>query len=602
VCSSDLCSRYYPLRHVVGTNCNPDQTTAWLRDELAQFQGEIVGANVALYDGDYLQVNGIKAPCAKWLDVQWAEALLDETALSYSLEALGRKYLKESKATDYLKGLYGKDVMHHMREVHPAHAEVYSLQDTSMPLAILNKQEPLLKAERLTQLYDLECRLAPLLLYMKDLGIRVDLAQAEIAAQILAHKRDEALGVLESIVGFPVDPESGADIAKACEHLGVTFPHTAPTKSYPGGQPSFVKEWILALAAQDWMEELDPIKGFFRALYDARRFKKARNPFIENYILGCHINGRIHAEFNPLRRVGDVGEYGTESGRFSSSHPNLQNIPSHDDFLAPLLRSLFLPDCGMDFYTADYSQIEFRLIVNAAVKRHCTGAQEALDRYIKDPTTDFHNMVVELTGLPRKQAKNINFGLAFTMGARLLARKLGLAMPDGTPRQEAYNVLDQYHAHVPFVKEISDKAAASAQANGYIKTLLGRRSRFNMWEPNLKHDKSKTTPLPHEAATAQWKDIRRAGTHKALNRYTQGSSADLTKLAMVKAWERGMFSHGRLTLALTIHDELAGSQERSEAGTKALVELKALMEEEVKGMVVPILVEAKTGGNWMEAK
>ena len=602
--TNDDLARYYPIAHVAGPNCDPDKTLAWLRDELKHFKGEIVGANVALYDGDYLQCAGVHAPQAKWRDVQWAEALLDETALSYSLETLGRKYLNESKATDGLKGLYGPAVMKHFREVHPAHAEAYSLQDTAMPLAILQKQEPLIKADGLTRLFDLECRLAPLLLYMKDLGVRVDLEKAEEASRILAQKRDESLSILEGIAGFPVDPEAGADIARACELLGVAYPMTDPTPSYPSGQPSFRKEWIVAQAAKSWLDELDPVLGFFTALHDARRFEKARNPFVTNYILAQNIKGRIHAEINPLRRAGDVGEYGTESGRFSYSHPNLQNIPARDAFLAPLLRSLFLPDEGMDFYTADYSQIEFRLIVNAAVKRNCTGAQDALDRYIRDPTTDFHNMVVELTGLSRKYAKNINFGLAFTMGVWMLAQNIGQANPDGSPKQEAYDVLKQYHQRVPFVKEISRKAADSAQAKGYMRTLLGRRSRFNLWEKDTEYGDNRSPVVTHEEAIKLWGDnIRRAETHKALNRYTQGSSADLTKLAMVKAWESGLFSNRPLaTLALTIHDELAGSKARSEAGDKALADLKELMQEEVKGMVVPILVEAKTGANWMEAK
>lgn len=890
---------YWPIRHVNGPNCNPEKTEQWLRDEAAKFKGEIIGANL-LYDGDGCQVAGIRFPNARWHDCQFAEPLLDEQAFSYSLETLAKKYNLEEKGSAWLKGLYGDNVMEFFREVHPAHAETYSLQDTLLPIQILAKQKPLLAKEHLTGLFELESRLIPVLLYMRELGIRVDLEAAETAERYLAEKRDHNLRIMEQVVGFPVDPASNQDLARACEHLGVSFPHTAPTNNFPQGQPSFQGVWIKTQAADNWLDELDPAKEFFGALSAARKFEKTRNPFITSYLMQDNTGGRIHPLFHPLR----TDENGARTGRLSSSHPNCfdgttevltyegwtrfdqlaqgvavaqwengvisfavptnyveaesevirysndhidlavtpdhrcllrsrksrklfvveasqypsdaqqlhsglyegpgdlplsseelrlicaiqadghvssagavdfafhkkrkydrllsllakttipfhdasnetrfrirlplsptldilcsfldpnktfgkwvlrlnphqmdvileeimywdgcitrqnhyssskkenvnwiqaiyvlrgkraniriytatpvtklvpnyqvdvthrdcslttnitkeilpvqkvyclsvpssfilirrngktmvtgqcQNIPIRDPELGPILRSLFLPDEGMDMWDGDYNQVEYRALVDAAAKRHCTGAQEALQRYRTDPTTDFHVYTAELTGLPRYQAKSINFGIAFTMGAATLSKQLGLALnPDGTPGPEATRILDTYHAHLPFVRELSRLASDYAQKNGYIKTILGRRTRFTLFEPDTREGYL-AIPLPYDQAVKHYGRVRRAQAHKSLNAYTQGSSADLVKSAMVLAWEQGMFKQGLITLSMTIHDEIAGSLAKTEEGQKALDNLREIMETAIPKFAVPIKASLATGANWHEA-
>jgi DNA polymerase-1 len=287
--------------------------------------------------------------------VQWAEALLDETAHSYALETLAHKYLGAGKATTTLVDLYGPEVVKHMREVHPAHMRVYALRDVALPLAILDRQVAALAAENLTELFDLESRLTPLLLDMRRRGVRVDLEKAAAANRFLAQKRDKHLLEMQRAAGFEVDPDSGPSVARACDHLGIPYTYTEK------GNPSFTGDWMKLQAARDWIEELDDSRRFFLHLMEAKKYEKARNPFVSNYILGSHIEGRIHAEFHPLRRADNEGERGTVSGRFSSSHPNLQNIPSRDPELGPMLRSLFIPDDPEteEFFAADYSQMEF---------------------------------------------------------------------------------------------------------------------------------------------------------------------------------------------------------------------------------------------------
>lgn len=587
--------QYYPIRHQGGPNCDEVQVIRWLKDQLSMFQGDLIGANSNLFDTFFLKKYGIEVPRAKFQDVQWAEALLDEFAYSYSLESLGQKYLRSGKKSAYLIELYGKDVMEYFSEVHPSHAAEYALTDIDLPPDVLKLQKVELVNQGLLDLYNLECRLTPLLNAMRMRGIRVDVNKAEEVNDLLISRRDEAISKLNSMAGFEINIAAAADLVKACQKFGIDHPLTAK------GNPSFTN---------NWMKRQN--HDMFKLILEARKYEKVRNPFVSKFILQDNIAGRIHAQFHPLRRADEEeGTKGTVTGRFSSTDPNLQQIPRRDKELGPILRSMFLPDEGKDMLADDYSQVEFRLIVNAAAlardsKGHkLKGAQEALQRYKNDPRTDFHNMVMELAGLARDPAKTINFGLAFCMGLKKLANELGLVDEQGEPTQEAYNTLEKYHRNVPFVKEISKVAQNRAEEQGYIRTVLGRRSRFDLWEPKWggAAGSYKKTALPYEQAMAAYNgEIRRAGLHRALNRYTQGSSADITKSAMVQAWEEGVLSeNGPLNLHLTVHDELACSVSRDKEGQECAKQLKNIMEHAVtKGIVVPIMVESKTGKNWKD--
>lgn len=618
--ADDKFREYYPMRHVRGPNCDAAQVESWLADNLNNFRGELTGANL-LYDFDGLQYVGVKPAYAKIHDIQIAEPLIDEHALSYSLETLAQKYLGQSKATETLEELYGPDVKLHFQEVHPAHAREYALPDVILPGQILDKQKAVLAKEHLTKLFDLESRLLPLLLHMRRVGVRVDLEAAERAEKVLAVKRDQALLAMQRIVGFEVDPDSNQTIARACEKLGVDYPRTLPTASFPDGQPSFVKIWLTNAVKGDWLDELSPSPSiaFFQALLDARRYQKAINPFIQNYVLGSHVNGRLHALFHPLRRAGDEeGEHGTVSGRLSSSNPNLQNIPTRDEEIGPLLRALFIPNRGKKWGSADYSQFEYRILIHFACKANWPDTEEgdairrsafeARDMYRKDPNTDFHALGAQITGLAaklgakagRKAAKAVGYGISYGMGIKKLGKELGHVDSDGNPTQAALDIMDQYNEKLPFVKALSQVMMDQAQKKGYVTTILGRRARFSMWEENSRDGVG--LPLPYEKAVAYWGEdnIRRAKTYKALNYVDQGSNGDAIKQAMVTSWEQGLTKpNDLLELHLTVHDELDASVDPSDAGQKAFEGLQEIMRDAVK-LEVPVLVDGKIGDSWAE--
>ena len=331
----------------------------------------------------------------------------------------------------------------------------------------------------------------------------------------------------------------------------------------------------------------------------ARKYAKFKSTFIEGYILDGHDNGLLRGQFHPLRS----SEYGTVTGRFSSSNPNLQNIPVRDEVLGPLVRGLFIPLEGHRWWSKDYSQIEYRFLIHYAVLARCVGADVAQRMYQNDPTTDYHQMTADIIGWAgkagRKRAKNINFGLVYGMGIDKLAASIGLS------RNEAQPVLDEYHTQTPYSKQLYNMAASRANDAGFVRTVLNRKRHFNMWESKkfFAAGEERPEPLPYEAAVAQYGEanVKRAGSHKALNAVLQGSAADLVKLAMVTLKEAGLVGRGGLPLHLTVHDELDGSENGSAEHAKMLKDVHEIMTH-VLPLKVPVLAEGGSGPNWSEAK
>ncbi|MHB1099498.1 MAG: DNA polymerase [Burkholderiales bacterium] len=558
---------YFPMRHEVGGgNMDAEQVLRWAKDELTRPGQTKVGANL-LYDCEWLASEGVDV-AGPFIDVQYQEALLDENAKSYSLETLGQKYLGEGKQSNSLyewcaQAYGGQSNGKQRANIYRAPASLvgpYAESDCDLPLRVARMQQARLESEELCGVADLENALIPMLLAMRRRGVRVDREAGNSLSEELARQLEHMRAQFNDI-----DIWSAASIAAACDVAGAPYLRTEK------GNPSFTSAW---LAAQD--------HPFLTAVNKMRRIDKLRGTFIDGHALGHLVNGRVHAQFHPLR--GD--DNGTVSGRFSSSLPNLQNIPSRDDELAPLIRGLFLPDEGQRWVRFDWSQIEYRLLVHYA---RGGGADGARAQYRDDPTTDFHMMVSELTGIDRKPAKNINFGLVYGMGVKTMAASLGRS-------EEATRALfEQYHKTLPFVKETFDAASQMAAQRGYTRTLLGRRRRFELWEPR-QWDKD-AEACGKEAATAAWgNSIRRAYTHKALNSILQGGAADIMKKAMVDIWRAGICNVLGAPL-VTVHDELGWSAPTTPEADEALAEAHRIMETCVT-LRVPLRAEREEGPSW----
>ena len=386
--------------------------------------------------------------------------------------------------------------------------------------------------------------------------------KAEKIKEDLLAKEKRLLDKIFEITGVTVEVWAAESVAKVFDKLKLDYSKTEKT-----GAPSFTKGFLA-----------NHPHRVPQMIVEAREYQKARSAFVDT-ILKHQVNGRIHAELHPLRS----DEGGTVTGRFSYSNPNLQQIPARHGEIGPMIRSLFIPEEGALWGAFDYSSQEPRIVVHYANLMGFKGAEEFAQQYNEDARTDFHQMAADIVGVPRKQAKDINLGLFYGMGAKKLAASLGLEYEDA---QELFSI---YHDKVPFVRELSEYCTNRASSKGVIRTLLGRRCRFDKWEPN-KYGTWK--PMSYKDAFAEHGPaIKRAFTYKALNKLIQGSAADQTKAAMVALADEGILP------MIQVHDELDISVD-SEAQAKKITEI---MQDCVQ-LKVPSIVDAEFGPNWGEAK
>lgn len=559
---------YYPIAHEGGDNLPKEKVLGWLREQL-KLPVPKIGAHL-LYDLGYLAEAGVTVT-GPFYDIQNAEPLLDESSFSYSLENIAQKHLGESKVEDelmtYLKTHFGKK--HPKANIWRAPGNVvrnYAIGDVDLPLRIFAKQKAELEKQNLWELFQLESRLVPMLLAMKRRGVRVDIPYTEKLYQDFTKRMQKLLKEIKRQSGRDISVWNANDIAGVFKSLGLTYPRTPKTDA-----PSFRAEFLEA--------HPHPVAGMIR---EARKMDKLKETMLKGCILEQHIKGRVHCQFNQLRS--DDG--GTVSGRFSSSNPNLQFIPTRTDD-GKALRAAFIADSkDHHFFSADYSQIEFKIFVHDAVNLQLAGALKLAEQYKANPDTDFHNVVAEITGLRRDYAKTVTFGLAYGEGVDKLCRGLQLSREDGE------KIISRYHARAPFLKQLSQHCMGQAARTGEIKTLFGRKRRFNRWE--IKRN-GQTQFLPHRITGS-----KRAFTYRALNARTQGSAADILKNAMVNVWESGVCDVLGVP-SLTVHDELSSSAPKSKAGQEALREMKHIMESAAE-LNVALRVDIGTGNNWKEAK
>lgn len=554
---------YVPVRHKNGQNIDWRRVHYWLKTICGNPNRDYVFHN-AMYDVGWLWSEGIEIK-GRIVDTMVAAPLIDENRYSYSLNALSKDYLGETKNEYLLKeaaaqfGVNPKAGMHYL----PAQfVGPYAEQDAALTLKLWQHFKSIIVRDELQDIFDLELRVLRVCIEMRKKGVRVDVERAEQIKRDLEKREQTILSGLKKEYGVAVDIWAAASIAKAFDAVGLEYERTEKTHA-----PSFTKNFLA-----------NHQHALPRAVVQARELNKARTTFIDT-ILGHQHNGRIHAEMHQLRS--DDG--GTVTGRFSYSNPNLQQIPARNQEIGPLIRGLFLPEEGELWGAFDYSSQEPRIVVHYASLLDFTGAADFVDQYAKDARTDFHQLAADIVGVPRKKAKDINLGLFYGMGQKKLADQLGLELED------AKELFTLYHNKVPFVRQLSDYAMNRANSRGVIRTLLGRRCRFDMWEP-MKYGLHK--PLRHAEAYAEHgPQIKRAFTYKALNRLIQGSAADQTKLAMVTAYEAGYLP------LIQVHDELDFSV-ASETDAKRISEIMECCVD----LAVPSVVDAEFGLTWGEAK
>lgn len=612
---------YLPIRHGGGGNMDPVQVIRYLRHQSQRFDGILCGANLG-YDLDFLAEEGVHFPLVKWFrDTQVADPLINELHMSYSMEAIATRWGIPGKDERLLKealaayGYKGKQAKGGIWALPAKHVGPYATHDADLPLQLLRRQERVVDEQDLWGVYDLESKVLPVLVRMRRRGVAVSTDRLE---KVEAWSRAEQQAAIDAANHVLVrrklsfgDITKTTVIAEALKELGIELPKTATGKDS---------------VTADVLDAIDHPVG--EHLRRAKKMSTLRSTFCDS--VKKHLtNGRAHCTFNQLRREKDEGgdTEGAAFGRLSSANFNFQNQPARDEEIGPLWRSIYMPDDGCQWCALDYSQQEPRQAVHSALaagpgaigREAMQSARAAADRYINDPSMDFHDMMTRMIHgedlleregpkgfkQKRKYAKQVFLGLSYGMGGAKLCRDIGL--PTGwkliwwegreqhstlyetkeeclakykagseagykvryfeTAGVEGQKIMDDFDRRVPFVRKMAKHMSNVAERQGYVTTLSGRRCRFPE-KPDGGYD---------------W-------LHKAFNRIIQGGSADQTKAAVVELDRIGW------PLQLQVHDEVDGSVESEEQARQG-----AEVMETIYKLHVPMKVDVELGPSWGES-
>ena len=554
---------YYPIAHESGPNLERAKVLGWFADVLKTKADKIF--HNAIYDLCWIHRLGLTVH-GTIVDTMIMASLVNENRFRYDLNSVSYDYTgmgKNETALNEAAKEWGIDPKAEMYKLPAMYVGEYAEKDAEITLALWQELKKEINFQDLQSIVELEQEVLPCILDMKIKGVRVSEKQVDQLEYQLKKSYDYYIKTIHDETGIYPEVWAAKSIESICLRLGIDdFDRTEKTK-----KPSFTKNYLKNHRGHK-------NSNILRALASARELDKLRNTFLEsikNYVY----KGRIHADIHQLR--GDFG--GTITGRLSYSNPNLQQLPNYTK-LGMGIRSIFMPEEGHRWGCFDYSQQEPRLVVHYALATlGSTGVASIADAYDKGEA-DFHKMVAGIADIPRSQAKTINLGLFYGMGKAKLQAQLGVT------EEKAKDLLDTYHARVPFVKQLIYQTMDRAQQRGWIRTILGRKCRFDMWEPATfgmhKPQTFEEASLEHGS-----RNIKRAFTYKALNKLIQGSAADMTKKAMVELRKEGLLP------MIQLHDELNISFKTKEESDK----IKEIMENCVP-LKVPNKVDFEQGNCW----
>ena len=563
-------SAYYPIAHESGPNLERKKVIGWFQDVLKTDADKIF--HNAIYDLCWIHRLGLTVH-GKIIDTMIMASIVNENRFRYDLNSVAQDYTGMGKSEGALQNAakeWGVDAKSEMYKLPAMYVGEYAEKDAEITLALWQELKKEIEYQDLQSIVSLEQEVLPCILDMKIKGVRVSEKQVNQLEHQLKKSYDHYIKRIKDTTG--IDPEVWAakSIESICNKLGIDdFDRTEKTK-----KPSFTKNYL--------KKHKNPV---LRAIASARELDKLRNTFLEsikNYVY----KGRIHADIHQLR--GDFG--GTITGRLSYSNPNLQQLPNYTK-LGMGIRSIFMPEEGHRWGCFDYSQQEPRLVVHYALATlGTTGVQSIADKYDLagqhpddldiQKEADFHSMVSKIADIPRSQAKTINLGLFYGMGRAKLQGQLGVT------EERAKDLLAMYHARVPFVKQLIHHTMDRAQQRGWIRTILGRKCRFDMWEP-VTFGMHKPQTFEEASLEHGSRNIKRAFTYKALNKLIQGSAADMTKKAMVDLRKEGLLP------MIQLHDELNISFETKQQADR----IKEIMEQAVP-LKIPNKVDFEEGECW----
>ena len=511
-----------------------------------------IGQNIK-YDYEVLRGYGVDVQ-GELFDTMLAHYII-QPELRHNMDYMAETLLHyQTIHIEELIGPKGKS-QKNMRDINPKDVYEYAAEDADVTLRLKNALEPKLKEVGGEKLFhDIEMPLVKVLADMEINGVRLDTnslkdTQKQFTERMLQYEKHafEEAGEEFNISS----PKQVGDVLFGKMQL-VDKPKKTKSGQY--------------VTSEEVLQQLRGKAGIVDDILNYRGMKKLLSTYVE--ALPKLINprtGHIHTSFNQAI---------TATGRLSSSDPNLQNIPVRDDD-GKEIRKCFIPEEGCRFFSADYSQIELRIMAHLSGDENMIEAfREGFDIHRATASKIWKKPMDEVTDAERKKAKQANFGIIYGITAFGLAQRMDI------PTGEARQLIDDYFKTFPKVHDYMEQAKQTVREKGYAETMFGRRR----YLPDI-NSRNAT--------------VRGFAERNAINAPIQGSEADIIKIAMIRIWRRFKSEGIRSKMILQVHDELNFSVYPDETE-----QVEKIVLEEMQGaasLKVPLIAEAGWGNNWLEA-
>jgi DNA polymerase-1 len=539
------------------TSGDTDAVLAVLRRPLEDPTIPKTGQN-AKFDLHVLRRHGVRVAGVAF-DTMIADWLCDPGQRLHNIDDMALRRLGVRKTpTEALLGKGRAQVS--MRDVPIDEAGCYACEDADVTLRLRHAIEPEMREKGVDRVFhEVEMPLLPVLARMEERGVRVDVGRLAAISRELGERIARAEEGIRRHCGDAVNVRSNAalgaflfDVLELHRKAG----RGKPRRTAKGTGYATDEETLQELAAYH------PLPGL---ILEHRGLSKLRSTYLDALPQFVDATGRVHTTFNQI---------GAATGRLASSDPNLQNVPIRTEE-GRAIRTAFVPEAGWKFLSADYSQIELRLLAHLSGDRGLIEAfRSGQDVHRATAARVFRVEPADVTPLLRSRAKAVNFGVVYGMGPQRLARETKVSM------EEARRFIADYFATYPDVRAWLDRTVEDARRLGYVTTLLGRRR----YLPELRSGDAM---------------IQAQARNVAMNTPLQGTAADLVKLAMIRIDRRLEGERWRSRMLVQIHDELL-----FESPPDEVERLRAMVVEEMTSamsLVVPIVVDAGVGDSWAES-
>ena len=511
-----------------------------------------IGQNIK-YDMEVLANYGVELK-GKLFDTMIAHYLI-QPELHHNMDYLAETLLNyKTVHIEELIGPKGKN-QKSMREVDPNQVCEYAAEDADVTLKLYHVLEPKLKENNLETLFwDIEMPLVPVLADMEMSGVLLDTKALKETSDIFNKRMNEYEEKIYEQAGEKFNISSPKQVGEIL--FGKMKIMEKPKKTRTGQY----------VTSEEVLQTLKSKAPIVEDILNYRGMKKLLSTYVDS--LPTLINprtGHIHTSFNQAL---------TATGRLSSSDPNLQNIPVRTDD-GKEIRKCFIPEPGCKFFSADYSQIELRIMAHLSGDENMIEAfRSGFDIHKATAAKIWKEQMDDVTDSQRKKAKQANFGIIYGITTYGLAQRMEI------PNGEAKEIIDGYFATFPKVKEYMEKAKETARQKGYAETIFGRRR----YLPDINSANG---------------TVRGFAERNAINAPIQGSEADVIKVAMVKIWNRFKKENIRSKMILQVHDELNFSVYPEEAEKVEKIVMEEM--ENAYKLQVPLVADAGWGNNWLEA-